>query len=170
VSQPWLRRFTVDGLVGSWLFRASWTSLPHCGFSSLASGIQTVTPWQCTNCAAANFTRSPVLDTPRSHPEIGCGALGEGHVGQSVEHEQMMVSGDIRATRAWIHHPNTEDTDRLNYVSVMARPYLRADGRPGGAVTLTSSRVDHFTNLDQSAAVAFDMTVRFINMLSVEVK
>jgi hypothetical protein len=82
----------------------------------------------------------------------------------------MMVSGDIRATRAWIHHPSTEDTDRLNYVSVMARPYLRADGRPGGAVTLTSSRVDHFTNLDQPAAVAFDMTVSFITMLMVEVK
>ena len=97
-------------------------------------------------------------------------SLGEGHVGQSVEHEQLMVSGDIRATRAWIHHPSTEDTDRLNYVSVMARPYLRADGRPGGAVTLTSSRVDHFTNLDQPAAAAFDMTVSFINMLMVEVK
>jgi hypothetical protein len=89
---------------------------------------------------------------------------GEGHVGQSVEHEQMMVSGDIRATRAWIHHPSTEDTDRLNYVSVMARPYLRPDGRPGGAVTLTSSRVHHFTNLDQPAAVAFDMTVRLIGL------
>jgi Domain of unknown function (DUF4062) len=52
-------------------------------------------------------------------------SLGEGHVGQAVEHEQMMVSGDIRSTRAWIHHPSTEDMDRLNYVSVMARPYLR---------------------------------------------
>ena len=96
-------------------------------------------------------------------------SVGEGHVGQSVQHEHMMVSGDIRATRAWMHHPSTEAIDRMNYVSVMARPYFLANGKPGGTVTLASNRVDHFTNSDQPEAFAFDMIVSFINMLMAEV-
>jgi hypothetical protein len=82
----------------------------------------------------------------------------------------MMVSGDIRATRAWVHHPSTEATDRLNYVSVMARPYFLANGKPGGTVTLTSSRVDHFTNSDQPYALAFDLVASFIIMIVSEAK
>jgi hypothetical protein len=109
-----------------------------------------------------------------AHPEVPLRnrvwSLGEGHVGQSVQREQLMVSGDIRATRAWIHHESTELADRRNYVSVMARPYLRPDEKPGGAVTLTSSRVDHFTDSDQPAALAFDMVVSFINMVTLEAK
>lgn len=109
-----------------------------------------------------------------AHPDVPSRnrvwSLGEGHVGQSVQHEQMMVSGDIRATRAWVHHPSTEATDRMNYISVIARPYFLANGKPGGTVTLTSNRVDHFTNSDQPDALAFDMIVSFVNMLIVEAK
>jgi hypothetical protein len=109
-----------------------------------------------------------------AHPDVlsrnRVWSLGEGHVGQSVQHEQMMVSGDIRATRAWVHHQSTEATDRMNYVSVMARPYFLSNGKPGGTATLTSSRVDHFTNSDQPYAIAFDMVVSFINMIISEAK
>lgn len=59
--------------------------------------------------------------------------------------------------------------DQRNYVSILAKPYYRADGKPGGAVTLSSSRVDHFTKADGSAAQAFDTVVSFINMVMLEV-
>jgi hypothetical protein len=52
----------------------------------------------------------------------------------------------------------------------MARPYFLSNGKPGGTVTLTSSRVDHFTNSDQPYALAFDMVVSFVNMIISEVK
>jgi hypothetical protein len=95
-------------------------------------------------------------------------SLGEGHVGRAVQQDQMMVSGDIRQTSAWVRNSTTDEEDRRNYVSVLAKPYYRADGKPGGAVTLSSSRVDHFTKLDDSAAQAFDTVVSFINMVMLE--
>ena len=52
----------------------------------------------------------------------------------------------------------------------MARPYLRPDEKPGGAVTLTSSRVDPFTDSDQPAALAFHMVISFIDMVTLEAK
>ena len=81
-----------------------------------------------------------------------------------------MVSGDIRQTSAWVRNPATDEEDKRNYVSVLAKPYYRADGKPGGAVTLSSSRVDHFTKPDDSAAKAFDTVVSFINMVMLEVQ
>jgi hypothetical protein len=96
-------------------------------------------------------------------------SLGEGHVGQAVEQNRMMVSGDIRQTSAWTCNPATDEEDRRNYVSVLTRPYYRTDGKPAGAVALSSSRVDHFTKLDKSAAQAFDTVVSFINMVMLEV-
>lgn len=96
-------------------------------------------------------------------------SLGEGHVGQAVQQSQMMVSGDIRQTSAWIRNSEADDEDRRNYVSVLAKPYFRADGEPGGAVTLSSSRVDHFTTLDGFTARAFDMVVSLVNMVMLEV-
>jgi hypothetical protein len=97
-------------------------------------------------------------------------SFGEGHVGRAVQQDQMMVSGDIRQTSAWVRNPATDEEDQRNYVSVLAKPYYRADGKPGGAVTLSSSRVDHFTKPDDSAAQAFDTVVSFINMVMLEVQ
>jgi hypothetical protein len=96
-------------------------------------------------------------------------SLGEGHVGQAVQQNQLMISGDIRQTSAWIRNPTTDEEDRQNYVSVLAKPYYSADGKPGGAVTLSSSRIDHFTKVNKSAAQAFDTAVSFINMVMLEV-
>jgi hypothetical protein len=95
-------------------------------------------------------------------------SLSEGHVGRAVQQDQMMVSGDIRQTSAWVRSPATDEEDQRNYVSILAKPYYRADGKPGGAVTLSSSRVDHFTKPDSSAAQAFDTVVSFINMVMLE--
>ena len=79
-----------------------------------------------------------------------------------------MLSGDIRYTAAWVRNPGTEGEDKRNYVSVMAKPYYRANGTPGGTVTLTSSRVDHFTKLDAPATLAFDTVVSFVNIVLLE--
>jgi hypothetical protein len=97
-------------------------------------------------------------------------SLGEGHVGQAVQQDQMMVSGDIRQTSAWVRNPGTDEEDKRNYVSILAKPYYRIDGKPGGAVTLSSSRVDHFMQPDGAAAQAFDTVVSFINMIMLEDK
>jgi hypothetical protein len=97
-------------------------------------------------------------------------SLGEGHVGRAVEQDQMMASGDIRQTSAWVRNPDTDEEDQRTYVSILAKPYYRADRKPGGAVTLTSSRVDHFTKSDSPAAQAFDTVVSFINMVMLEVE
>jgi len=96
--------------------------------------------------------------------------LGEGHVGRAVRQNQLLVSGDIRQTSTWVRNPDTNEEDQQNYVSVLARPYYRADGKPGGAVTLTSSRVDHFTRSDEPAVRTFDTVVSFINMIMLEVQ
>jgi hypothetical protein len=95
-------------------------------------------------------------------------SLGEGHVGRAVQQDQMMVSGDVRQTSVWVRNPATDEEDQRNYVSILAKPYYRADGKPGGAVTLSSSRVDHFMKPDGSEAQAFDTVVSFINMIMLE--
>ena len=92
-------------------------------------------------------------------------SFGQGHVGEAVRSNQLMVSGDIRHTAAWVRNPGTETDDMRNYVSVMAKPYYRPNGTPGGTVTLTSGRVDHFTKLNASATLAFDTVVSFVNMV-----
>jgi hypothetical protein len=95
-------------------------------------------------------------------------SFGQGHVGEAVRSNQLMVSGDIRHTAAWVRNPNTEAEDMRNYVSVMAKPYYRANGTPGGTITLTSGRVDHFTKSDAIAAIAFDTIANFVNMVLIQ--
>jgi len=95
-------------------------------------------------------------------------SFGEGHVGEAVRSNQLMVSGDVRHTAAWVRSPRTLTDDMRNYVSVMAKPYYRPNGAPGGTVTLTSGRVDHFTKLNASATLAFDTVVSFVNMVLLE--
>ena len=50
-------------------------------------------------------------------------SLSEGHVGSAVQQDQMMVSGDIRQTSAWVRSPATDEEDQRNYVSILAKPY-----------------------------------------------
>lgn len=95
-------------------------------------------------------------------------SFGQGHVGEAVRSNQLMVSGDIRHTAAWVRNPSTEAEDMRNYVSVMAKPYYRANGTPGGTITLTSGRVDHFTKSDAIAAIAFDTIANFVNMVLIQ--
>lgn len=91
--------------------------------------------------------------------------FGEGLVGRAAEQKQFMISGDIRSTAAWVRNPQSDEQDKLNYVSVMAKPFYRKSGLTGGVVTLSSNRVDHFTNPDSPEAVAFDSVVHFFNIL-----
>ena len=93
---------------------------------------------------------------------------GQGHAGQAILQDQFMVSGDIRQTFAWVRNPATDEEDQQNYVSMLSRPYYDSYGKPIGVVTLTSSRLDHFTKVNDSAAQAFETVVSLINSLVLE--
>lgn len=95
-------------------------------------------------------------------------ATGQGHVGQTAEQNQLMVSGDMRHTKGWVRDPTYESQDLENYVSVMSKPYYDAKGVVAGTVTLSSSRVDHFTSPTGPEAKVFDSIVNFVNILTLQ--
>lgn len=108
------------------------------------------------------------------HPDIKARGriwkFGEGHVGEAAKRNQLMLSGDVRHTTTWVRNPDTDEEDRRNYVSVVAKPYYKANGKLAGTVTLTSSRIDHFMKLSDAATRTFDMVVSLVNMLFTEVQ
>ncbi len=90
---------------------------------------------------------------------------GKGYVGVALQQKELVLSGDVQKTDAWVRETATVKEDSVNYVSIMAKPYFLVNGSAAGVVSLTSSRLDHFTSLDDTASLAFDTLVSFINMI-----
>jgi hypothetical protein len=90
----------------------------------------------------------------------------QSHVSLAVSRNVMLVSGDIRQTEAWVHDPLSADQDRLNYVSVVSLPlYLSTtEDSPDAAFVATSSRVDHFRDLDQPEVLTGEALARMFSV------
>ncbi len=88
------------------------------------------------------------------HPDIPTHGrawrVGQGHVGLAVKNNQLLTSGDIRNTAAWVPS-EARETDRLYYVSAVSVPfsYRTPIDDPEAVLIVTSSRLDHFRNPDQ---------------------
>jgi hypothetical protein len=94
--------------------------------------------------------------------------IGQGHVGLTAAQNQLMVSGDMRHTEGWVQDARYQAEDTQNYVSVISKPYYSATGGVAGTVTLSSSRVDHFTSSTGPEAKVFDSIVNFVNILTLQ--
>jgi hypothetical protein len=77
--------------------------------------------------------------------------VGEGHVGLSVQHNSLLVSGDLRGTEAWRPTADSARSDAALYVSAITLPlYSSGDPqRPDGVFIVTSNRLRHFRDPDQ---------------------
>ena len=77
--------------------------------------------------------------------------VGEGHVGLSVQHNSLLVSGDLRGTDAWRPTPESARSDAALYVSAITLPlYSSGDPhRPDGVFIVTSNRLRQFRDPDQ---------------------
>lgn len=93
--------------------------------------------------------------------------VGEGHVGLAVSENAPLVSGDMRQTIGFRSSEGSEVTDAQNYVSSISIPlYLAGNtAHPDGVLIVTSSRVDHFTELDQFETLTAAMLGRIFTML-----
>ncbi len=93
--------------------------------------------------------------------------VGEGHVGLAVSENAPLVSGDMRQTSGFRSTEGSEESDAHNYVSSISIPlYLTGNtAHPDGALIVTSSRVDHFTELDQFEVLTATMLGRIFTML-----
>ena len=71
--------------------------------------------------------------------------IGQGHVGRAMQNNQLLVSGDIRNTAAWVPS-EARATDRDYYVSAVSVPFSfrTPTDDPEGVLIVTSSRLDHF--------------------------
>lgn len=89
-----------------------------------------------------------------SHPAIPTHGrswhVGQGHVGLAVQNNQLLTSGDIRNTAAWVPS-EARETDRTFYVSAVSVPFSfrTPTDDPEGVLIVTSSRLDHFRSPDQ---------------------
>jgi hypothetical protein len=106
-----------------------------------------------------------------THPEIPPRnrrwKLGQSHVSLAIQKNALMVSGDIRETDAWVHDPETDESDRRNYVSAITVPlYLRGEPQhPDATFTLTSSRLDQFRDLEQPEVLTAQVVGSILNSL-----
>lgn len=82
---------------------------------------------------------------PRIHVSNRTWKSGEGHVGSTWQHDELLVAADLTVTESWVA---THPTDGQNYRSAVAVP-VRRDGVPWGVLVVTSDRVDHFRDRDQ---------------------
>lgn len=89
--------------------------------------------------------------------------VGEGHVGLAIEENALLVSGDLRQTAAW--SPKAKPSDAKNYVSAVSVPlYFSGDlDAPDGVFIVTSSRLDHFRDLDADEVLTAEILGRMIS-------
>ncbi|MFK7988990.1 MAG: DUF4062 domain-containing protein [Sandaracinaceae bacterium] len=92
--------------------------------------------------------------------------VGQGHVGLAVAEGQLLVSGDIRHTQAWVPS-EARPTDREHYVSAVSVPfsYRTATDDPEGVFIVTSSRLDHFQNPHQVEVLTIGSLVNTLVMI-----
>jgi len=92
-------------------------------------------------------------------------AVGQGHVGLSVEQDQLLVGGDIRHGEAWIPS-EARPTDVEHYVSAVSVPLsYRASEMADGALIVTSSRLDHFRTPKQIEVLTVGTLANMLTML-----
>ncbi len=92
--------------------------------------------------------------------------VGEGHVGIAVRENAVLATGDLRQTVA--RSPSrTVKSDLTNYISAVSVPlYFRGDTTtPDGAFIVTSSRLDHFRDLDSVEVLTASTLARMIEMV-----
>ncbi|GAB5542583.1 MAG: hypothetical protein SangKO_023430 [Sandaracinaceae bacterium] len=91
--------------------------------------------------------------------------VGQGHVGKCVAENQLLVSGDIRHTQAWVPS-EARPTDVQHYVSAVSVPfsYRTPTDEPEGALIVTSSRLDHFRSPDQVEVLTIGTLVNILTM------
>lgn len=98
----------------------------------------------------------------RHHPGIGARnrswPVGQGHVGKAAEQpDTVFVSGNLEHTADW-HSDFPTDLD--NYRSAVC---VAIGARPSGVLTVTSSRLDHFRDLQQAEVLTARSLARIID-------
>lgn len=88
-----------------------------------------------------------------SHPSIKSRYrrwnIGQSQVGAAAQKRGILVSGDVQNTDTWVTQPESADSDRINYVSVITVPLYVDETSPLSVLTITSSRLDHFAKPNQ---------------------
>ena len=92
--------------------------------------------------------------------------VGQGHVGLAVRNNQLLVSGDIRNTAAWVPS-EARDTDGDHYVSAVSVPfsYRTPTHDPEGVLIVTSDRLDHFRSPDQVEVLTVATLANMLTMV-----
>jgi hypothetical protein len=105
-----------------------------------------------------------------SHPAIPTHGrswkIGQGHVGLAVKNNQLLVSGDIRNTAAWVPS-EARETDRIFYVSAVSVPfsYRTPTHDPEAVLIVTSSRLDHFQSPQQVEVLTVGTLANMLTMV-----
>jgi hypothetical protein len=105
-----------------------------------------------------------------SHPAIPTHGrswkIGQGHVGLAVKNNQLLVSGDIRNTAAWVPS-EARETDRFFYVSAVSVPFSfrTPTDDPEGVLIVTSSRLDHFQSPQQVEVLTVGTLANMLTMV-----
>ncbi|MBS2024361.1 MAG: DUF4062 domain-containing protein [Deltaproteobacteria bacterium] len=85
--------------------------------------------------------------------------------GQAFAAREVLVSGDIRQTDAWVERAGAE-ADREVFVSSTCVPVYRAGERkPWGTLAVTSGRLDHFHSLDQPEVLTIRTLAEILSLL-----